>query len=105
MFSITGGTQDTPTRMHVKGDLTIYEVRQARELLMPLLSTPADAWQLDLSGIDELDSAGIQLLLALQIELSRTGTAASVCAASPSVIEMAGLLALDALQPIARAED
>ncbi|GFM79509.1 hypothetical protein PSCICN_02010 [Pseudomonas cichorii] len=105
MFSITEGTQDAPTLMHVKGDLTIYEVRQARELLIPLMSTQAHSWQMDLSGIDELDSAGAQLLLALQRELSLAGTPATVSAASPSVIEMAELLALDVLQPVAKAED
>ncbi|MBI6855475.1 STAS domain-containing protein [Pseudomonas lijiangensis] len=105
MFSITEGTQDTPTLMHVKGDLTIYEVRQAHELLMPLISPQAQAWQLDLSGVDEIDSAGVQLLLALQRELSLSGASATVSAASPSVMEMTGLLALDVLQPVAQAED
>ncbi|RMQ45395.1 hypothetical protein ALQ04_00667 [Pseudomonas cichorii] len=105
MFSITDATPDSPALMHVTGDLTIYEVRQARELLMPLLTTQTQSWQLDLSGIDELDSAGAQLLLALQRELSLAGTPATVRAASPSVIEMAGLLALDVLQPVAQAED
>lgn len=90
--------------MQVSGDLTIYEVQQAHEQLMGLLPGDAQAWQLDLSGVTELDSAGVQLLMALHTALSLEQPA-TVLAASPSVLELAGLLALDALRPAALAED
>lgn len=105
MFSITPATPDSPARLHVNGDLTIYEVQQAHEQLMGLLPGDAQAWQLDLSGVQELDSAGVQLLLALHQALSTPVQPATVLAASPSVLELAGLLALDALYPVALAED
>ncbi|GAB7532904.1 hypothetical protein PS3A_53200 [Pseudomonas sp. 3A(2025)] len=105
MFSITPATADSPARMQVNGDLTIYEVQQAHEQLMGLLPGVEAPWQLDLSGVQELDSAGVQLLLALHQALSMHGQPATVLAASPSVQELAGLLALDVLYPIALAED
>ncbi|KQQ56987.1 hypothetical protein ASF84_07440 [Pseudomonas sp. Leaf127] len=105
MFSIIAPTADSPALMQVKGDLTIYEVQQAHEQLMGLLPLDAPAWQLDLSGVLELDSAGVQLLLALHQALSSAERPATVLAASPSVLELAGVLALDALYPVALAED
>lgn len=106
MFTLSHPTPDAPALLHAAGDLTIYEVQQALEQLKALLPAASDAaWQLDLSGIAELDSAGAQLLLALHQSLAAYGQQPELIAASPSVIELAGLLALDALHPTAPAED
>lgn len=106
MFTISHSTPDAPALLQVAGDLTIYEVQQAHEQLKALLSANRDtAWHLDLSGVAELDSAGAQLLLVLHQTLAAGGQSPRVIAASPSVIELAGLLALDALHPLAPAED
>ena len=106
MFTLRHPTPDAPALLHAAGDLTIYEVQPALEQLMALLPADSDAaWHLDLSGIAELDSAGAQLLLALHQTLSAFGQSPEVVAASPSVIELAGLLALDVLQPTDPAED
>lgn len=106
MFTLSHPTPEAPPLLQVAGDLTIYEVQQAHEQLKALL--PADstaAWDLDLSGIGELDSAGAQLLLVLHQALAAGGQPPRVVAASPSVIELAGLLALDVLHPMAANKD
>lgn len=106
MFTLSQPTPDAPALLHAAGDLTIYEVQQALDQLKALLPAESAApWQLDLSGIGELDSAGAQLLLSLHQSLAAYGQPPAVIAASPSVIELAALLALDALQPAAPAED
>ncbi|WP_295475794.1 STAS domain-containing protein [uncultured Pseudomonas sp.] len=105
MFTLSQPSPEAPALLQAAGDLTIYEVQQAHEQLKELLAADAPAWQLDLSGIGELDSAGAQLLLALHQYLTEQGRPTEVVAASPSVMEMAGLLALDMLHPMPPGED
>lgn len=54
------------TRISISGELTIYDVSTARaRLLDDSKGWPATV-NLDLKGVTELDSAGVQLLLMLQ---------------------------------------
>lgn len=99
MFSLSPATADTPARLHLNGDLTIYEVRQAREMLLELLPTQPCPWQLDLGGLGDLDSAGVQLLLALQKTLSVGGHSADVIALPDDARALVELLHLSSLQP------
>ena len=85
-----------PARLSVLGDLTIYETADTRQALLALLAQDPGPWALDLGGLEELDSAGIQLLLSLQKTLT-TGT--QVVALSDSARAVVGLLRLDALTP------
>ncbi len=45
-------------------------------------------FEFDLSAIEEIDTAGIQLLLALKAELIEQGKEFSIIGASPSVLEL-----------------
>lgn len=105
MFSITPAAENTPGLIRVSGNLTIYEVSQARELLMADMPLPEGEWQLDLSNIHEIDSAGAQLLLAVQRALSSDGKPATVSAASPCACELIELLCLQALYPVSKAQE
>jgi len=74
--------------LHVEGELTIF---RSMELKPAMLSTPP-LTEIDLSGVTDLDSAGVQLLmlakktaLAEQRELRLTGH-------SPAVLEVFELL-------------
>ena len=49
---------------------------------------------LDLSGVEELDTAGVQFLLWLKRDMARTGSELKLTGHSPAVIEVLDLLKL-----------
>lgn len=87
-------SDQAPARLAVQGDLTIYEACDTRQDLLALLQQDPGPWALDLSGVEELDSAGIQLLLSLQKTLKE---GAPVVALSDTAQALVELLNLDAL--------
>lgn len=99
MFTLAAATADTPARLRLDGDLTIYEVRAAREHLLALLPAQPVPWQLDLGGLGELDSAGVQLLLSLHKTLCANGHDAEVIALPGNARALLELLRLPALCP------
>ncbi|WP_349254865.1 STAS domain-containing protein [Roseateles cellulosilyticus] len=77
------------------GELTIYRASEICELLKSALGARQDL-ELNLSGVTELDSAGVQLLMA-----AKKSAAASQCALrlidhSPTVLEVFEILNLAA---------
>ena len=78
--------------LRIDGELTIY---RAQELKQALLADPAPV-EIDLSGVTEIDTAGLQLLiLAKKTALAKQRTLRLV-AHSPAVIEVIELLNLAA---------
>lgn len=86
----------------VDGDLTIYEVAELRDALLTLVDG-ANAVELNLAGVGEIDSAGAQLLLALTRTLAARDTGLSVTHAGPAVTEVLDLLGLARHLPLASA--
>jgi anti-sigma B factor antagonist len=82
------------------GSLTIYEARDAHQALLAAASaaTPG-AWTLDIQALEELDSAGVQLLLALDKHLRRRGAELRLLQPGPAVRELLDLLRLQTLYP------
>lgn len=99
MFSLTPAADGMPAQLRLQGDLTLYEVSMAREQLLGLLPLPPGPWQLDLGGLSELDSAGAQLLLAIQRALSSIDHPATVSQVSDTARELLTLLNLESLYP------
>ena len=56
--SITGG-------IRVTGEMTVYTAGQIKEPLLDAIAEGSADIQLDLSGVSELDTAGVQLLLLI----------------------------------------
>lgn len=56
----------------LQGDLTIYQAKELKERLLALL-TGSEELELDLAGVTELDTAGVQLLLLAKFEAGRAG--------------------------------
>jgi anti-anti-sigma factor len=83
--------------IHAEGALTIYEAAEAREALLALVDG-AGAVELDLADVGEIDSAGLQLLLAT----ARTvGAGFSLKRPGAAVVEAIELLGLARHLPIA----
>jgi len=85
-----------PARLDVRGDLTIYEASDTRQALLELLAQDPGPWALDLGGLDELDSAGLQLLLSLQKTLVQGAQVIDLSAQARTLVD---LLRLESLYP------
>ena len=73
--------------LHVDGELTIY---RAAELKPALLGAPV----LELAGVSEIDTAGVQLLLLARREAQAQGRGWRIGARSAAVDEALALLGL-----------
>ncbi len=76
------------------GEMTIYTAAEQFQRLQQHLNTHASL-VLDLSGVTELDSAGLQLLLLAQTEATRRGLLFRLQHPSATVQEVLQLLRLD----------
>ena len=89
-------SKQTPTRdpsvLRIEGELTIF---RALELKDALLAQPLPL-EIDLSGVTELDSAGVQLLLLAKKTALGQQRELRLVAHSPAVIEVFELLNLAA---------
>ena len=71
-------------RLRMEGDLTIYEAAALKTELMAALAESA-VLELDLSGVGELDTAGLQLLLLLKNEAQTIGHDVRFVQHSPAI--------------------
>jgi anti-anti-sigma factor len=83
--------KDHQPALALAGALTIYTVAQARQEI-PQRLAKLKAPVLDLSGVEELDTAGVQLLLWLKGEAAGRGAALTLIDRSPAVVEVLDLL-------------
>lgn len=73
-----------PTRLAVSQDLTIYHAMDLKQQLLEALER-ADALELDLAQVAEMDTAGLQLLMLVKREAGRQDKPLSIVAHSPAV--------------------
>jgi anti-sigma B factor antagonist len=74
--------------LRLSGECTIFRAAELRELL---LAEPAPQ-EIDLSGVTEMDSAGLQLLMAAKLAASRQQRTLRLSGHSASVLEVFELL-------------
>lgn len=87
-----------PATRSLSGSLTIYEARDAHQVLLAASSdAESGPWTLDIQGLDELDSAGVQLLLALDRHLRQRGAELQLLQPSSPVRDLLDLLRLQTL--------
>jgi anti-anti-sigma factor len=60
-------TQLDETRLHIDGGMTIYQAAELKMLLLSKLNKVSKL-EIDLSAVSEIDTTGLQLLLALKRE-------------------------------------
>ena len=71
-------------RITLQEDLTIYHALEQKTHLLEALAQ-ADALELDLSQVSEMDTAGLQLLILLKREAQKAGKQATIVAHSQAV--------------------
>lgn len=88
-----------PQTLALGPELSIVQAAQTREQLLAWLAENPGPLSLDLSAVDEFDSAGVQLLLALQASLRDRGQVLQLGRASQAVRNALRLYRLDSLLP------
>jgi anti-anti-sigma factor len=83
--------------VHVGGVLDIYAAKEARAALEPALSTARPRLRLELGSVEEVDLAGVQVLLWLCASASAAGLEVELGARSAAVEGAAKSLHLTAL--------
>lgn len=81
-------------KLPIIGELTVHTATDNKEALLTYLdSSPAP--ELDLSGVDEIDTAGLQLLFLAKREAERSGKTVRFTALSRSVLDVLTIAGLD----------
>ena len=78
------------TRIDIKGELSIFTAAALRQQLLDALDTGADV-EVDLSEVAEVDSAGMQLMVAAKREAALRNKSLRFCGHSPAVFEIVEL--------------
>lgn len=79
--------------LHVRGELTIYAAGAMRTALLDALAGAAEL-EIDLSGVTEIDTAGVQLLVAAKREALATGLPLRMSGHSVATVELIDLYEL-----------
>jgi anti-anti-sigma factor len=74
-------------KVAISGAMTIYGAAAAKETLLDALNGAAEL-EVDLSGVAEMDTAGVQLLALLKREAASGGKRVAMCGHSPAVLEV-----------------
>lgn len=92
---IRAETHDGVSLLHLEGDLTIYTAAELKAELMPHLAQRQER-EIDLSGVSEIDCAGLQLLILAKREAARHATPLRLSGHSRAVLEVLDLCNLAA---------
>lgn len=78
-------------------DMTIAHAATHRERLLEILAGQPGDLRLDLGGVSDIDSSGVQLLLATRLSLQQQGLALRLAPCSSAVREALSTFGLDTL--------
>jgi len=87
--------QGRHTRLHISGELTIYDAVALHRALIESLGT-CEGLELDLAAVTDLDAAGLQQLMLVRREARATGKTLQILAHSDATREVLALCGLDA---------
>jgi anti-anti-sigma factor len=80
-----------PALLFIEGDLTIRRVQELKDVILARLAQ-AQALEVDLAGVTEIDTAGAQLLLMARRAAQAGGKELRLAAYSPAVDALFSLL-------------
>lgn len=95
-MEISRSTGNSQTLIAIAGECTIYTAAEARARLLDDVSGLQQPVQLDLKGVTEIDTAGVQLLLMLQKNITAAGGTLSLQGVSPGAAQVFATLCLPA---------
>jgi anti-anti-sigma factor len=81
---------ETAARVALEGELTVYTVAEVKETLAKAMES-ADDIEVDLSGVSEVDTAGVQLMLIAKRSAGKRIVFSHHPAAVLRLIDLAGL--------------
>lgn len=81
-------------RLALDGELTIYRAAELREELLAALPVAPTSMEIDLAQVSEVDSAGVQLLIAARRAAQAQGAAFALVDPSAAVREVLDLFNL-----------
>jgi anti-anti-sigma factor len=96
MLELEWYTHDQEHSLRLEGTLTIYDVVEAKAPLSAALDQ-YPTLHLNLADLEELDTAGVQLLAWLKLEACRRGRCLVLSTHSPAVQEVFDLLQVSGL--------
>ena len=85
---------DEPCRFAIEGEMTIYNALELKDRLLTHLDQ-CPHMEIDLSGVSEIDSAGLQLLVMAKNEVTARGKTLSISGHSPAVLEVLDICNLE----------
>jgi len=80
-----------PALLFIEGDLTIRRVQELKDVLLARLAQ-SQALEVDLAGVTEIDTAGVQLLLMARRAARASQKELRLVAYSPAVATLFALL-------------
>lgn len=86
--------EDEPCRFSIEGEMTIYTAMELKDQLLSPLAQCA-AMEIDLAGVSEIDSAGLQLLVMTKQAATAQGRTLCLCGHSAAVLEILDLCKLE----------
>ncbi|MBS1160159.1 MAG: hypothetical protein H6R15_2578 [Proteobacteria bacterium] len=89
-------TATAPGRLEIKGELNIFTAAELRLQLLEALATSTEL-EVDLAQISEIDSAGLQLMVAAKREAAARQLTLHFTGHSPAVFEALELCKLSSL--------
>lgn len=84
-----GNSENDPsvTRVDINGELSIFTAAQLRQQLLDALDTGKDV-EVDLSEVNEMDSAGMQIMVAAKREANNRNKQLRFVGHSPAVFDV-----------------
>jgi len=92
---MSAGTTSTAARLQIEGELSIYRATELKQTLMDALNG-ATSLEVDLHGVTEIDSAGVQLLMLAKATAQSKSCELKLVHHSPAVLDVFELLDLAA---------
>lgn len=78
-------------KISLEGELTIYQANELYEKFQKQLAT-CDALDINMQSVTEIDTAGVQILLALKREATKCNKSITISMHSTSVVEVFELM-------------
>jgi len=85
------------TGIKVKGNCVIQELQPLQKIMLETIDSERSSFQIDLSEVEALDTAGVQLLAACRIHALGKGKAFQITSESETVQEVLKITGLESI--------